>query len=412
MIGCRRNVDGDLKNTMKNDKEKQKLQRLIETIVKEELGSLKEGWITDDPFIGMFIQPFTDIFNTAKAELTKVTATVFENAKKLAKQTVYFAVPFIGAAAVKKAEEEAKEAIQNKIASVNEEHREVYERTYEALRNPDVLGFTFLLDPVLPLTENFALGVKLAKDAPVPLLSTLEVLTGGHPKVTELKNQYKQAIAVEPSQLGGRGWGPGGGGGGWGYGLGGGFDGGFGGGDGGGGGEAAMHDGKPVIKEQQQQQLPAKQQQQKARFSRKGGQQNQQRKQDPAKMLAAQVQQLLKDPEIKRRVQSSPIVKDFQEAGVEAVVNSIKPVMAAKSYEDLKKVVPDFDKIEKQIEKQIPDEKATPEQLEEYRQSFVEEFKELYKQMFIERIKKTLSKEAGPAGNKLLNAILQKIKSL
>lgn len=391
---------------MKNDKNKQKLQKLIESLVAEELSRLNEGSaLFDHPFIGGFIEPFTDIFRVAKAELAKVTATVFENTKKLAKQTVYFAIPFIGAAAIKKAEEEAKQAIEQRIASINEEHRDVYERVYTALKNPDVLGFTFLLDPVLPLSENFALAVKLVKDAPGPLLGALEALTGGHPKVVELRKRYQKATEIPT--FGADMYGGGGYGGGYGAGMGDigfGFGFGDGGGDGGGGGEAVQYDNKSTLSEQQQQ-LSAKQQQQ-ARFKRR------QPKQDPAKVLAAQIQKLLKDPSVQKSIQKSPIVKQFQAAGVDAVVNSIKPVMNAQSYEELKKVVPDFNKIEAEIDKKLPDEEATPEQLEQYKQDFVVEFKELYKQMFMKQIQEKLSKEAGAGGQKLLNQILQQIKSL
>ncbi len=383
---------------MKNDKEKQKLQKLIESLVHEEVSKLNEGVITDHPFLGGFIQPFTDIFKVAKAELSKVTAKVFLNTKKLAKQTVAFSIPFIGISAISKAEQEANRAIEERIKSVNAEHREVYERIWTTLKNPDVLGFMFLLDPVLPLTNNFALAVKLLKDIPGPLLSVLEILTGGHPGVANLSRRYREATKVPT--FGGGGYGSGGGGGASGMGDLGGW--GIGGdGDGGGFGEAKHYrnnsnrstDNKTNLREQTQQPQTKT-------------------KTDPTKALAAEIQKLLKDPDIQQRIENNPVVKQFQAAGIDALVNSIKPVVAAKSYEDLKRVVPNFNKIEAEINKAIPDEQATPEQLQQYKEAFVAEFKEVYKQMFAEQIKNMLSSETGAAGQKLLNKVLQQIKSL
>lgn len=387
---------------MKNNKDKQKLQKLIESLINEEVSKLNEDSILfDNPFINGFIEPFTDIFRVAKAELSKVTATVFINTNKLVKQTVYFAIPLIGASAIKKAEKEAEQAIKSRISSINEEHRDVYERVYKALKNPDVLGFTFLLDPVLPLSENFALAVKLVKDAPGPLLSALEALSGGNPKVVELRKKYQKATKVPT--FGTNTYGSGGFGGGmddFGFGFGGGDYGGDGGGD---GGEAVQHAGKAPLFEQQQ--LLAKQQ-------RRAGFKRSQPKQDPIKVLANAIQQLLKDPSVQKSIQKSPIVKQFQAAGIDAIVNSIKPVMNAQSYEELKKVVPDFNKIETEIDKKLPGGGVPPEQLKQYRQDFVAEFKELYRQMFLKQIQKKLSKEAGLAGQKLLTQILQQIKNL
>lgn len=374
---------------MNKDKEKKKLQHLVETIVSEEFVklSLKEdSFFTRDPLYMTFVQPFTDIIDTAKAEATKISGVTQENIKKLVKQTAYLVIPWIATSAISAAQKEAEKAIQAKIKAVNDEYKPVYQRTWDALRNRDVLGLTFLLGPAIPLGRNFALAFKLVKDSPTAILQMLEMLSGGHPSITSLRHRYENAVrAVIP---GGGGGGSSGGGGGyasdvaWGdFGI----------------GYGDIGESRFKVSEQAAStQVPAQPQQQ-----------NQQDK--VLKQLTKELQAAINSPNVQAAMAKSPIVKDFQSAALEAITGTLKPVLAARDFNSLKRAIgPNFDKMEAEIQKSVPGfNEMTPELRKQFEQEFVVNFKEIYKTMIANQI----GQMATPGTEKLVAGLVQQIKN-
>lgn len=373
---------------MSKDKEKKKLQTLIETIVSEEVGrlSLKEdSFFTRDPLFMTFVQPFTDIIDTAKAEVTKISGVTQENIKKLAKQTAYLVIPWIATSAISKAQKEAEKAIEEKIKAVNDEYKPVYQRTWDALRNRDVLGLTFLLGPALPLGRNFALTFQLLKNSPSGILQMFEMISGGHPSVTNLRQRYQRAIAsVIPG-------GGGGGGGSGGYG----FDSSW--GDFGPGGD--IGESRYNVSEQA---APAQ-----APVAQSNQQVNEQDK--VLKQLTKELQAALNNPSVQAAMAKNPIMKDFQAAAFEAITSTLKPVVVAKDFASLKRAIgPTFDKMQAEIEKSIPGfDQMTPEMRAQFEQQFVQEFKEIYKTMIANQIQQS----AAPGTEKLIGNLVQQIKN-
>lgn len=375
---------------MSKDKEKKKLQKLIETIVFEEVTRLslkEESFFTQDPLFMTFVQPFTDIIDTAKAEMTKITGVTQENIKKLVKQTAYLVIPWIATSAISNAQKEAEKAIEARIKAVNDEYKPVYQRTWDALRNRDVLGLTFLLGPAIPFGRNFALAFKLLKDSPSGVLQMLEMLSGGHPSITNLRRRYQSAIsAVIP------GGGGGGGGAGGGYGFGGTW---------GDYGYTDIGESKYNVSEQATS-TPA---------VAPSPAVNQPTKQQDEilKQLTKELQAVVNSPSVQAAMAKNPIMKDFQSAAFDAITSTLKPVLVAKDFASLKRAIgPNFDKIQTEIQKNVPGyEQMTPELQKQFEQDFVSEFKEIYKTMIANQIQQM----AAPGTEKIIANLVQQIKN-
>jgi hypothetical protein len=378
---------------MTNDADKKKLKEIIDKIVKEETRFLNENVdIASTALYQTFIQPFADVFNTAKAELTKLTAVTFENVKKLAKQSAYLVIPFIAVDAIKEAQEEADRAIKQKIATVDEKYRDVYQRTWSTLQNRDVLGLAFLLGPLVPLGSNFALAYSMLSRSPGAILGMVDMLSGGHPGVARIRQRYAGLLgSITHGATSSAGRGMSGSGGGGGYSAGADMWGDFGyGGD--------LGESFNRINKEQVQNHP----------EQPGQKSKQPTKEQLLKQMTKELQQLINSPEIQTAMAKSPITKDFQEAGIEAITNTLKPVLSSNSIEDLKKAVgKDFAKIEAELQKNKPEQEMTPEMKKQFDNQFVEEFKEIYKTMIINQIQQA----AGPGTEKLVNKVIQQIKS-
>lgn len=135
--------------------EKNKLKSLIERIVKEELGKINEDY-RDEVVYKAFVQPFTDIVDTAKHGMKQLGAVTANNIAKTVKQAVPTFIPMIGWSVSKIGEEQEKK-LQSKLASIDKEYADVLKRNWDTLRTRDVSFILFMMDPKLYLGSSMAL---------------------------------------------------------------------------------------------------------------------------------------------------------------------------------------------------------------------------------------------------------------
>lgn len=382
---------------MINDASKRRLEILIEALVEQHIRNLKEGEdiVAQDPLIKIFITPFTDVIRTAKGELEKNVAITTSTIKNLAKQAAVLAIPFFAASEIKEIQERANRELEERLKQINSRYADVLKRNWDTVRGRDVWGITFMLDPSFGIAEKFILR------APYAALGVLEILTGGHPGVTKAKEQARKLVQhVTPSYLSSVGASAtyGGGGGAWSgeYGGWGDFGGGF--------GESVSK--KRLAISEQQTQAPQAQPQQ---VSAKLTPQQQAQIEAVKKQVAAMVQNLKASPAIKQALQQSPVVKELQAGALEAIISVMQPVLAARTYEQIKQAIgPEFTKYEQEYMKTIPEEiKQDPVRLKEFQQQMVPSLKEVYKSMMIQQLQR-LSKQH-PSIAKPMDHLIQQI---
>jgi hypothetical protein len=355
---------------------KKKLQNLIEDLAREEVEIIYEQAITSNVLYQAFIQPFMDVINTAKAEATKLIAITKENVKKTAKQALYLVLPTVAASAIKEAQQEADRAISEKIKAVNDEYKEVYQRTWDTLRSSDAFGLLFLLGPALPFGANFTLAYRMMRQSPLAVLSMFEMLSGGDPRIANLRQRYTSTFRAPVAYGGGmKGAGPG-------------YAASVGWGDIGPGSDIGESY-NPIREQEQQQKRPPS-------------------KDEILKKMTQELQQILKSPDVKAKIANNAITKDFQQAGIKAITATLEPVLKANDYDTLKNIVgpQQFAKMEAEIKKSMPQsEKMTPELEQQFEQQFVDEFKNVYKTMIVNQLKQA----AEPGTEKIIDNIIQQI---
>jgi hypothetical protein len=115
-----------------------------------------------------FIQPFTDVFKTAAAE-TKMIGVKAKTVVWVGLQTVLTTLlPFYGYDYAEVFDKEKEEI--NKIKS---EYKDVYDRTWNALKNSDAMMLAFMASPAI------FLGGVAAKETPKVVKGILATFTGG-----------------------------------------------------------------------------------------------------------------------------------------------------------------------------------------------------------------------------------------
>lgn len=327
------------------DNSKRKLKKLIEELVSQET---QESLIKEESvFVKAFVEPFTDIAQTAFAGIKKNAATLLGNASKLAKQAAIAALPFVAISEMDRIGKEEEQKLRERLGEIDSEYADVLERNWETLRTRDMAGIGFLLNP------QAGLASELVKRAPATGLGILEVLTGGNPKVTELrkKSQKLYQKVLPPGAGTSTGFG---GGGGWDFG--GDFgDGGF--------GESVSY----KLQEQQ----PA------VNFT----------KDELDQKIADVVQGLLKKPDVQRAIEENPILQSLQATAIDVIMDRAKKVAKFNKYEDFKNYMgsTEFGKFENKLKETLPPE-ATPEQLAEVETAMVPELKQTYKKVFAQQL--------------------------
>jgi len=382
---------------MKKDAEK-KLKVLIESLVEQYINEFEDDIVAQDPLIKIFITPFTDVIKTAKGELEKTVAVTATTITSLAKQAAVLAIPFFASSMIDDIQEESQKKLEERLSTINERYADVLKRNWDTVRGRDVWGITFMLDPSFGIAEKFALR------APYAALGVLEVLTGGHPKVTELKQKAKKLVHhVTPDYLSSVGAAT--------YGGGGGFGGGFGGygeyGDFGGFGESVKR-----LREQQAQQAQPRQQvqqQQQAQPQQQPTAQQQAQLENVKKRIGAAISALKQDPAIQQAIQQGPVAKQMQAAALESIQSVVQPVLSASTYEQLKKAIgSEFNKYEQEYMKEIPEEvKNDSQALEQFQEQLVPQLKQSYIAVLVKQLQRLA--KTHPSIAKPMQSLIQKI---
>ncbi len=130
---------------MKKDAKMQPLlKKLIKELALEEQAQLLKE---ENIFVKAFVEPFTDIAQTAFAGLQKNAAALISNSTKLAKQAAIAALPFIATSEITRIGEEENQRLQQRLGEIDSEYADVLSRNIETLRTRDMAGIGFLLNP-------------------------------------------------------------------------------------------------------------------------------------------------------------------------------------------------------------------------------------------------------------------------
>ena len=375
-----------MKTKINKEKERKLLEELIKENVKLELALIKEAEF-NDPLLKIFVQPFTDIIDTARAGIEKVSGAAWTHIGSLAKQAVALAIPFLSTGTLDQIQKDAEQRIEQQLSTVNQKYGPALKRNYDAMRNRDLWGVAFLLNPQL------FLGIKTAMVAPEVALSALEALTGGYAPIVAMREKLQSLNQrTEPSG----GWDTGGAGA-SGYDLGY-WDLGF--GDYGGFGESRKFPSLKKVYYEQHQQAPAQQQQPRQPLT----------KQQINQHLGQQIIAASKDPRVQQIINNNPVTNEMKKIGTESIMKTAYEIAGLKTYEDYKRYFgEDFNKFEQELFKMIPA-KATPEQEQEFKKQFVPQIRQAVLNMYAQQIQMMSGKF--PMIGKQLTDISNKIRSL
>lgn len=327
---------------MKNEQKKDQLQILIKKIIYEELNKsfIKEDY-RDDVVYRAFVQPFTDVVDTAKYGLKKVATTTIRSAVKLAKQHAAAFIPFISKT-VSQIGNEEKKKLESKLSQLDKEYSDVLKRNWETLRTRDVSFLLFMMDP------KIYLGSSLALKAPEVAFDLLDSFIDNK-TVSKWHDTFKQLNKkVLPPTSSGTGSGTSGGSG---Y-----YD------EIGTGWESLQYNTVPVLKESLS-------------------------KEELDKKAAVTLGRLLKSNNIINQLNKSPKIKELRKAAIEVFIDKAKELSNAQSISDVKTFFgPDFDSYYNKIEK-------PSEEKNEFDQQLVVELKSIYNKMlmtYFENIKRQI----------------------
>lgn len=349
-----------------NEKEKKLLNTLI-------LEAINETGLTDEPLYKAFIEPFTDIIQTARRGAERVLTTTSGELGILTRQIVSMLIPSL--ATPEELSEKAKKErarIEQRLSSIDKRFKDVIERNWSTLNDLDTWGTFFLINPSL------AIGQKLVTHAPGVALELLQSLTAGHnQKITELLKKYRDLrTGGEYGNLDihkaafqyGPPWG-----------------------DHGNEGGISLEQAIP------QQQTAVKQVPMTS--------------QDIDKWFAAQVKQLLNDPQVKQQINSSSLTKAMQQEAVNLILNSAKENIPKITFETIKQKA--GDKLKSAIEKFVSKtgkQKIDIENDKEFQKTIVDSLKAAAKEPYIKQLESLL--KLNPSVAQYVSQAIQTINNL
>jgi len=249
--------------------------------------------ITEDTVAGIFLDPLKTVLKTGMYSAENAFASAKELARGIVAQIPSLLIP-----GLRFNYEQFMIDWNNKLGSVEKKYEKELKDVFDALKSRDLWGMMFLLHPELML------GQKLLFAAPETALRAMEVISGGDPRLTSIRQRYSSATAPLAMPQSPYGWQGGGGGGSYGGGYGGIGGGDSGGGYGGGMGESRYN--KSKLLEQP----------------------------DQMQNMTAELQQLLQDPSFAAKLQSSPILLDIKKTGMQTWVEKIKKIDSITSIDD------------------------------------------------------------------------------
>jgi len=149
------------------------LEQYIRNVVNESLQSA-------------FVDPFVDVFKTAMHGIEDISART----KSLFK-TFWKALPTLFVPLLDYDLKSIKDQEKEEIEAIREKYNDVLERNNAAFRDTDLVPFSFLMNPQMFLARKVA---EKTPYAGLATLKTLEVLSGGNPKVIDFKNKFIQTF--------------------------------------------------------------------------------------------------------------------------------------------------------------------------------------------------------------------------
>lgn len=183
-------------------------KKLLEYIIENEVkAAIKSNLVEGVNLYNIFAQPIKDIFDTAKAEVSKTAHTVASTVGSLAKQTVLFLLPYVpgitDAQAMAKVDREHKENLTAKLEQIDRRYADVIQRNWDAIASSDIGPLLFLANPSVALGAMLlAKGGKVTRDQAVNALDVANSLLGGNRfiesainKLKNLRTQYGQAVS-------------------------------------------------------------------------------------------------------------------------------------------------------------------------------------------------------------------------
>lgn len=344
----------------------------------------------EDPLMRIFVQPFTDIFDVARAGVEKIAATAWTHLGSLVKQAVVLAVPFLSTSTMDSIQKNAEEKVEQKLASVDAKYGPVMSRVYEGLKNRDLWGTAFLFNPSLYL------GFKVATLGPQAALSALEAITGGNATIKAMKEKLSllnQRKSYNVDTSGDWSWGD--------YDI------------GGYGGMFEQYH-APSFHHLKTKSLTEiyffneQNQQQQAQQPRQQGPRPSQKEIDA--YLMKQIQAAMKRNDVQQAMQNNPVARGMRELGVESVMETANEIASLKTYDQLKNYFgDDFTKFEKELYKTVG-QPQSPEQEEAFKKEFATQLRAKVLEMYSKQVI-AMSKKFPGAGPQL-QKIAQKIASM
>lgn len=231
-----------------------------------------------NPLYNTFIQPFVDVGKTAAYGIEKLSAQV---------QTVLsgflLGLPTLFQPFLEYDYENFREEERERVDEIRKKYEKTLNANLEAVQSNDAFGVAFLLAP------SKVLAAQLAVKAPYMAIKALDVLTGAAaPPLARLGKTLSAPASIGFHDPGGHSAG------GWASGAGGGDY----------GGDDGVYEAKN----------------------------------NKSKTISTQILSYLKTKEAQEAIAKSPVAKQMRQDGVAIIVNRVKRFLAAKDYNDLRKL--------------------------------------------------------------------------
>lgn len=136
----------------------------------------------------IFISPFTDVFQTAAGETKKLSTRIQTLGKVVFQALISSIIPTFGSEFDKIFKDESEQ-----LKKIQQEYQDVYDRTWAAVKDNDILSAAFLYDPAGLITTT------VIRKSPVQILNLINVLTGGafEQAVNKVKKVKPKSAAEE-----------------------------------------------------------------------------------------------------------------------------------------------------------------------------------------------------------------------
>lgn len=186
-------------------------KKLLEYIIRNEVKLAMENHRLELHELNMkktFIQPFTDIWDTAKAGVMKTAQTVASTVGSLAKQSVMALLPYLpgitDAGAMKAVSQKHKQNLQAKLDKIDSRYSEVFKRNWDAIANSDIGPLLFLANPQLALGAGlFAKGAGVTREGAITTIQMVDSLVGGSKVLQSALGKLQNLRSPLPGRDGG-----------------------------------------------------------------------------------------------------------------------------------------------------------------------------------------------------------------